>query len=118
MPIADNPLDKVADRLRGNWRQHQLGDVTGAGPVCLNGALMSVAGYLPCKCWDECTNVDHYTPSAEAAILRLYVYNALPDEDRGRALEDWNDAEGRSEEDVLLLVKHAAALWETACNGA
>lgn len=93
-----NPLDLAADRLRGRWQQGALGDFTGDGPVCANGAILCVVGR-------EQTWAGH---SMDCLLRAIHQHSSNP---RHHCISAFNDDPSTTEEDVLLMFKRASALW-------
>lgn len=88
-------LRKAADVIRARgWRQHDYGEES--GPVCAVGALNVAMGGDP---WD-----DHGPYTAEERLRQFLGW--------GDSVSRWNDARGRTVEEVIAALEKAASLAE------
>jgi hypothetical protein len=101
---------KTSEVLRGaakylrehGWQQHSLG--ADGRARCAVGALYSAAG-------------DEYTTGAFTARAKRCVEDGIGDPGLGGALPAWNDAQGRTIDDVIAAFERAAEAAEREERG-
>lgn len=102
--------------LERGWCQNRV--QTPTGERCLLGHLSWWNGGLGSECYSE-ENIKHRYWLSGYDMGRDFLINNLKKGSRGDAmvLSNWNDAPGRTKEEVLELLDKAIALCETNKTG-
>lgn len=96
--VERKAIEVIAER---GWGQGSLG--VNRGPVCIAGALMSLAGKRTCGWWRE-----------RERFIRLVLeeqypgFADWPSIEGWKAIEGWNDAPGRTVDEVIAVLEKAA----------
>jgi hypothetical protein len=108
-PVGPNVYERAIEVLRERgWHQHSLESQMGGG-VCILGAV-SIALNQRTAFGDL-----DYPPCSLVSDLREVIRGAGWEPDKGvdlSAVVAWNDEPQRTVEDVLLVLKHAAAEFD------
>lgn len=100
-----NIIDQAADRLRGRWCKGEW--IADDGAVCLSGAVNQTAEFN-----DRFAIKEHIARTIQREHPRYADLETQPG-----LLLMFNDAKDTTEEDVLLVLKHAAVDYDEIHGG-
>lgn len=98
-------LNKAADLIqRDGWTQGDEGWFRKQGqPLCLEGAIQAALGIRPYDTDDDDELEAWFGPCPSKQAVRDYL-------EHERALYRWNDQQGRTQEEVVAVLRAAAAI--------